>query len=244
MQEKYRPIPGFPGYDISNFGTVRSYKKCTGISDAGPQWEIMDKPQKILSQCLGGGTYLFVMLCKDGVRYPRRVHNLVLLAFVGPPPDGMEACHNDSDPRNNRLDNLRYDTHQGNLEDKEALTRRRVRQIRHKANRGATMATLADEYGMSKSHVRAICRGYCHKNAGGPLIPGRRLSPEQVIEIRTRRAGGETLLSIANDYGYTESAISLICRGKRFENVGGPLTHSVQSGRTAPPAPIDGDKEE
>lgn len=44
---------------------------------------------------------------------------LVLEAFVGPCPEGMEACHfPDRDPANNQLENLRWDTHQANMVDK------------------------------------------------------------------------------------------------------------------------------
>lgn len=41
----------------------------------------------------------------------------MLTAFVGPCPDGMEGCHNDGDPHNNRLDNLRWDTRANNARD-------------------------------------------------------------------------------------------------------------------------------
>ena len=46
-----------------------------------------------------------------------RLHRLVLEAFVGPCPAGMEVCHNDGDPTNNRLSNLRCDTHRNNMLD-------------------------------------------------------------------------------------------------------------------------------
>src|SRR3546814_16009402 len=39
-------------------------------------------------------------------------------AFVGPRPDGMEVAHNDGDPLNNRLENLRYATPAENTDDK------------------------------------------------------------------------------------------------------------------------------
>jgi hypothetical protein len=42
---------------------------------------------------------------------------LVLEAFVGPCPDGLEACHWDDDPTNNRLSNLRWDTSIANKRD-------------------------------------------------------------------------------------------------------------------------------
>lgn len=45
-------------------------------------------------------------------------HTLVLLAFVGPRPEGMECCHGNGIRHDNRLENLRWDTHQGNMADR------------------------------------------------------------------------------------------------------------------------------
>lgn len=45
------------------------------------------------------------------------VHRLVLLAFSGFPETGFEACHKDGNRRNNRIENLRWDTHKNNLKD-------------------------------------------------------------------------------------------------------------------------------
>jgi hypothetical protein len=45
------------------------------------------------------------------------VHRIVLEAFVGPCPEGMECCHNDGNPRNNNVTNLRWDTRSANQMD-------------------------------------------------------------------------------------------------------------------------------
>jgi hypothetical protein len=45
-------------------------------------------------------------------------HRLVLLAFVGPCPDGHEACHNNNKRCDNRLKNLRWDTPSNNQKDR------------------------------------------------------------------------------------------------------------------------------
>ncbi len=47
-----------------------------------------------------------------------KVHILVLEAFVGPRPLGLEGCHDDGDPANNRLTNLRWDTPSSNAVDR------------------------------------------------------------------------------------------------------------------------------
>ena len=44
----------------------------------------------------------------------RRVDHLVLDAFYGPRPKGLESCHWDDDSANNDIDNLRWDTHRAN----------------------------------------------------------------------------------------------------------------------------------
>lgn len=54
----------------------------------------------------------------NATRSERFVHRLVLEAFAGPCPDGMEACHGPGGPADNRWpENLRWDTHQANSDD-------------------------------------------------------------------------------------------------------------------------------
>ena len=45
------------------------------------------------------------------------VSGLVLEAFVGPRPKGYDACHADDNPLDDRLVNLRWDTHSENMMD-------------------------------------------------------------------------------------------------------------------------------
>lgn len=64
------------------------------------------------------GGYQRVQLCYGPViRKDTYVHRMVLETFVGPCPEGLEACHNDGNPLNNRLDNLRWDTKSANAQD-------------------------------------------------------------------------------------------------------------------------------
>ena len=48
----------------------------------------------------------------------RMLHVLVAECFLGPRPVGMQCCHNDGNPKNIWLDNLRWDTPAGNARDK------------------------------------------------------------------------------------------------------------------------------
>jgi hypothetical protein len=61
--------------------------------------------------------YRRVTLSSDSGRKGFCVHQLVMLAFVGPRPEGMEVRHLDGDKLNNALPNLRYDTHLENMRD-------------------------------------------------------------------------------------------------------------------------------
>ena len=55
---------------------------------------------------------------QDRIEKEMLVHRLVLEAFVGPCPEGMECCHGDGNGCNNRLENLRWDTPRNNHRDK------------------------------------------------------------------------------------------------------------------------------
>jgi hypothetical protein len=102
-------IPGRANYDVSDQGRVRSWAK------KGCKGGRLDQPHLMIPQSVGSG-YLQVYLGKDaGFEY---VHRLVLLAFVGPCPDGMECRHKDGDKRNNRLSNLMWVTPLENSADK------------------------------------------------------------------------------------------------------------------------------
>lgn len=107
MEEVWKPIPEFEGYEVSNQGRVRSYYLF------GPGSRVANKPQRILKPTLSKDGYLVVGL--RGKITP--IHKVVALAFIGPYPDGMEVCHNNGQHTDNRLANLRYDTHYNNMVD-------------------------------------------------------------------------------------------------------------------------------
>lgn len=57
--------------------------------------------------------------------HQKLLHVAILETFVGPCPPGLEGCHRNDKPRDNRLANLRWDTHEANIED--AIRNGRIR---------------------------------------------------------------------------------------------------------------------
>jgi hypothetical protein len=116
MKEKWRKIPGFKNYRVSNHGRVKSIdRQRTGTTPQGKPFTRLVEG-KLLSPI--GGKYLRVNLCKNGRTHQRTVHSLVALAFIGPPPKDQEVRHLDGNNRNNKADNLLYGTDQENANDR------------------------------------------------------------------------------------------------------------------------------
>jgi hypothetical protein len=56
-------------------------------------------------------------LCRNGKVKSRHIYVLVAAAFLGPKPPGMVVCHGPAGNGDDRLANIRYDTHSGNRRD-------------------------------------------------------------------------------------------------------------------------------
>jgi hypothetical protein len=174
-ETRYHDIPGFPGYRVGDDGSVWTCWRSGGFGSAkegrkprGPKmgnvWiRLKPTPRKDsghLRVSLGYGSCL-------------GVHVLVLLAFIGPPPEGMECCHNDGNPANNRLDNLRWGTPKDNAADRirhgrqlrgemlriSKLTEAAVRHIREQLTAGISKPSIAAEHGVSVSTIYWIAKG-------------------------------------------------------------------------------------
>lgn len=164
MEEVWKDIPGYEGsYQVSTLGRVKSLPRVVQIPGYGTR--TLSEKMLRLSRCTSG--HLYVNLRKDGSTHHSEIHRLVMLAFVGPCPPGMEVCHNDSNPANNRLDNLRYDTHLNNQIDMAYVGNRsrqiikvpQVYEIRARLARGDTCKDIAKDYGVDKSTISKIKGG-------------------------------------------------------------------------------------
>jgi hypothetical protein len=114
--EEWRDIPGFEGlYSASNTGFVKSLARTVENSHTGYKLSKRTVKERILRHSRSGT----ICLRKDGKDHYFRIGQLVLYAFVGPPPSKAEqnARHLDDNTEHNYLSNLAWGTHQDNYDD-------------------------------------------------------------------------------------------------------------------------------
>jgi hypothetical protein len=161
MTENWLPVEGFEGlYEVSDLGRVRSLDHVT-IDTIGRTKHF--KGQLLRPKLSGGKKYQYrmVILSKDHRGHSFRVHTLVLEAFVGPRPDGMEGCHGPGGHLDNRVENLRWDTHAANIRDT-------LRDGTH-PNARKTHCPYGHEYTPENTYVSKNGRGRdCKKCIAGP----------------------------------------------------------------------------
>ncbi|MCV7434792.1 NUMOD4 domain-containing protein [Mycolicibacterium bacteremicum] len=115
--EEWRPVVGFEGlYEVSSFGRVRSLDR---LVPNGASRRLKRLTGRMMRQHKVPPTnYLSVQMSKENFRERRRVHVMVLESFVGPrPAPEFDACHNNGDPLDNSVGNLRWDTKVANAQD-------------------------------------------------------------------------------------------------------------------------------
>ena len=118
MQEIWKAIDGFEGmYEVSNLGKVKSLERKV-MNNGGLQ----KRHEKILKENHSKTGHCMVVLCKDGIVYPKLVHRLVAFAFIQNPENKPVVDHIDTNPMNNRVDNLRWVTTKENCNNE--LTRK------------------------------------------------------------------------------------------------------------------------
>lgn len=147
MTEEWRDIPGYEGlYKISDMGRVEALPPArTKKSHARP-----DDAAR--------GSYQVVSLTKDGVRHVYRVHSLVMLAFAGRCPEGMEINHINGNKWDNRRVNLEYVTPKENMRHAVEVLGRAIGQAATKMN-ADTVRAMRQRYA-SGTPMKVLARYY------------------------------------------------------------------------------------
>lgn len=125
--EIWKDVTGFPGYQVSNNGRVKSISR---IVQRGKS--TMRVPEKVLRFGTSVG-YSFVNLRKDGKSISVKVHRLVAMAFIENPQNRPEIDHINTNRKDNRADNLRWvNRHENNM---NPITRHNMSISKLKINR-------------------------------------------------------------------------------------------------------------
>lgn len=157
---EWRELDEYPGYRVNALGEVQS---CLYRGEWTP---IKPTP--------AGSGYLRFGVSVDGKRRNMYVHAFVLMAFVGPRPNGAEARHLDGNKTNNTLSNLAWGTKQENAADsvrlgvivrgaahkRAVVNEEQVREIKARLRAGDRVVDIARSFGLRPNTVTQIKNGY------------------------------------------------------------------------------------
>lgn len=173
--EIWLDVVGYEGrYKVSNLGRVRSVPHLVPYK-AGTTKFVHGKMLRPGPSKTGHLTVSLGRCNSVGV------HRIVLEAFVGPCPDGMECCHGDGIAFNNVLPNLRWDTRSANLLDAVRHGAKKVGEefsgsklknsdipiIRHLLASRMTVREIAGVFGVTEGAINNIKYERCWKHIAG-----------------------------------------------------------------------------
>ena len=172
MDEIWKEIPGYDGfYEASSLGRIR-VKPRTVLRPHSRSGEMKEfnYPQRELSLNVSTGGYLKVTLVVGGKTKSINSHILVAEAFLGKRPEGMVVCHCNGVPKDNRVENLRWDTHlENNLDrkrhgtmpegEKHPMAKMKASDIAFIRDNKLTTRQVREKYGISNSQAFRIVKG-------------------------------------------------------------------------------------
>ncbi|ANM44833.1 hypothetical protein KTN4_075 [Pseudomonas phage KTN4] len=191
---RWRKIPGFNNYEVSDHGQVRNLKG-----------ELISQHENKTTK----GTYLTVNIHNDdGIRKIRYVHRFVCMAFHGLPENfnELDVNHKDTIKHNNHYLNLEWETRSGNVKhafitgaNKHALAVKCTNILTGEVNNFISMKEVAEflELGHNKGlhvvlgHLVKPFRGKYVFEVSGDYHPQKRKNAIEVycIDFKTNTFG-------------------------------------------------------
>ena len=168
--EVWKDVVGFEGlYKVSDKGNVYSVerKDSRGHKRGG----------RILRPSYDKDGYLLISLYKNGKVKKKRIHRLVIEAFIPNPNKLPQVNHKDENLSNNELSNLewcdaRYNSNYGT---RNKRIRKKVRAVNIKNGEVIRFKSTveAESKGYDRSTISKACRGVYRSNAGKLIGDGR-----------------------------------------------------------------------
>lgn len=204
-------------YEVSSLGRVRS--KDRHVRTKGNTIGL--RKGKLLSVCTHANGYKVVGLRVNGRQKQRIVSRLVAFSFHGDPNPGDEACHNNGDRGDNRVENIRWDTKKGNAADKERhgtnnrgstnpraqIDEQGVDRVVALSRTGMTQAQIASEVGVLEGVVNHIITGRTWSHRTGIQFRPKHTSvtPPMVRRMRMLKTLGCRLEDIGAIVGVSKA---------------------------------------
>ncbi len=205
MEEVWRPVVGLEGrYEVSNLGRVKTLH------------HMNSSRVQIMKTEFNGEDYERVEFRVDGVRHKYAVHRLVAEAFVPNPESKPCVDHIDGNRRNNHACNLRWCTHQENM------------------NYPGVRKTMSDQRMGNKNHMfgkkmpKESCEkmSIAHKKLVGAKHPGS-IPVAQYSLDGTFMRQWSCASDASSSTGINRGAIQNCCRGTA-KSSGGYIWHYVR----------------
>lgn len=172
LNEEWKDIPGYSGYQASSLGRVRSIDRAgwRAPSTRVPEGFFVKLRGRILKLAPRRSGHLMVMA---GRHENLDVHVAVALAFHGERPfPGAETRHLDGDEKNNIPGNLKWGTKSENMRDISAhggrlLTLDQAQEIRESLSTGVRNRDLVKKYGVNSGTIFKIGTGKYYRGNSG-----------------------------------------------------------------------------
>jgi hypothetical protein len=162
----HKNVSGWTGYSVGTNGSLWSHR-------IGGVWRRLSPKRDTRGR-------LQVTLCNNGLTDDVFIHQLVLNAFVGPRPEGLQGCHNNDDHKDNRIVNLRWGTPESNYRDRDRngktargsragqskISESQVLEIRRLAAMGVGRRKLGRLFGIADTTAKSVVKRKSWRHVG------------------------------------------------------------------------------
>lgn len=168
-KEIWRDIPNYEGYQVSNFGRIKSLERLR----KGKNGSLVTVKERILKPSINHKGYYRVALWKNSIQKCYYVHRLVWEVFNGSIPEGLQVNHINEIKTDNRLSNLNLMTCKENCNWGKRNKTVSIKLTNGKCSKSVLQFTLEDilikeypstkqverELGFAQTNIVKCCKG-------------------------------------------------------------------------------------